>query len=509
MTLAVMDLGPRVDPKPSAKPGASHDAAESSTAFAEAVDQAVGEASGRSDTVGRKDSERESSDRRTHGARHDRAAPGGDDGAAGDAPAIVVAWAPAPHDLRAAHGAGHGTKGRTGSGDGDDPVTVVSGPTTAPARRAGSPSGPLTPLGDPHTGGAPGRTGVRAEQVSPPSAGAADGTAARSVPASDAPPRTGVQAAAAHGLAGAPAGPATHTEHHGPGGGQRRATSPGAPDGSRAPVPSGATIDPGATGYGTTARATATTAPPAPGGDTARPAPTARIEARATPPVDDEARGHRAGPAKAGDAQPGAGGGAASSPTGAPTGTAANTPASTATSTVANQVPPAAVHVPTAVGATVNSTPVAVPTPVPTPFTQAQPDVANILAQLRGRTDGTYQLRAQVHPAELGAVAITATVHHGALTVVLSPDQTAQQAISQSLPQLRQHLADQGFTGVNVGLGSPDQSGHQGRSGGDRETHAQGSDHSVLHGKDTAVRAVDRVSAGRPGGTPSALDLML
>jgi flagellar hook-length control protein FliK len=166
------------------------------------------------------------------------------------------------------------------------------------------------------------------------------------------------------------------------------------------------------------------------------------------------------------------------------------------------------VHVPTPVAATVNSTPVAAATPTPTPFAQAQPDVAMILAQLRGRTDGTYQLRAQVHPAELGAVAITATVQHGALSVTLTPDQAAQQAISQSLPQLRQHLADQGFTGVNVGLGSPQQSGHQGQ-GGDRQTRAQGSDHSIRHGKDTAVGAVDHPSAVRTGGTLSALDLML
>jgi flagellar hook-length control protein FliK len=167
------------------------------------------------------------------------------------------------------------------------------------------------------------------------------------------------------------------------------------------------------------------------------------------------------------------------------------------------------VHVPTAVAATVNSTPVAAATPPPTPFAQAQPDMANILAQLRGRTDGTYQLRAQVHPAELGAVAITATVHHGALSLTLTPDQAAQQAISQSLPQLRQHLADQGFTGVNVGLGSPHQSGHEGQGDGDRQARAQGSDHSVRHGKDTAVGAVDHPSIVRTGGTLSALDLML
>ena len=67
MTQALMDLGPRVDTKPTGKPGGSHSPADSGAAFADAVDQAVDEACGRPDTVGRKDS-------RAHGGRSDTTA---------------------------------------------------------------------------------------------------------------------------------------------------------------------------------------------------------------------------------------------------------------------------------------------------------------------------------------------------------------------------------------------------------------------------------------------------
>lgn len=181
------------------------------------------------------------------------------------------------------------------------------------------------------------------------------------------------------------------------------------------------------------------------------------------------------------------------------------------TGIASQHVSPISIPAPTPVAASVNSTPVVAHTPVPIPFAQAQPDIAGILAQLRGASDGSYQLRARVHPAELGAVAISATVHHGALSVVLTPDQTAQQAISQSLTQLRQHLADQGFTGVNVGLGSPDQSAGHGGDG--NPNHAQGRDHSLHHGPDTAIDAVDAsdvLSAARRRSIgASALDRML
>lgn len=138
----------------------------------------------------------------------------------------------------------------------------------------------------------------------------------------------------------------------------------------------------------------------------------------------------------------------------------------------------------------------------------AQPDLAGTLARLRVAGDGTYQMRVTVHPAELGGVNVIATVHHGVLTVSLTPDPTAHQAISQALPQLRAHLADQGFVGVDVGLGTPQQGGND---AGQQGSHTHGGGHATLAGSGDAVERIDhRVSTGgRPIDPTSALDRLL
>lgn len=189
-------------------------------------------------------------------------------------------------------------------------------------------------------------------------------------------------------------------------------------------------------------------------------------------------------------------------------GTAAGEPAAHRGRKPADPAAPAVAPLSSAIPATAAATPATASAP---PAAAAavpllQPDVANILAQLRGSPDGTHQLRAQVHPAELGAVAITATVSGGTLTVLLSADHQAHAALSSALPQLRAHLADQGFTGVDVGLGSPDQPASQagGQSG---ERHTQGSDHT----RESGERAVtDEPPAERRTMTPTgAIDRLL
>lgn len=501
MTQALMDLSPRVDTTPVGRRGDPRESTDSGAAFAEAVDQAVSETAGRSDALGRKESGRDEDRRGPDAAgKHDadeRDGSAHDDTAAGDAAATVI-WALAPHDL-------HATSAAAGNGrHAAERVDAATAPTTHAARGAAASA----------DAGIASGAATRA-QVTAPGTPAAVPAAATSTSTSGTEvttPRTATSAPAA--TSGLPAAGTPGAAHGAPADGRTapgngHATAVGARPASTAPHIPSSTASADAPKGGTEAATTSTPADRA-----AAVAPPHRA-ATATPigsvlPADGEAPVATAPgltePRSRDAARPGAAGRPASHSASAQPSATANT--ASATSAATSQISPAAVHVPTAVAATVNSTPVAAPAPMPTPFAQAQPDVANILAQLRGRSDGTYQLRAQVHPAELGAVAITATVHHGALTVTLTPDQTAQQAISQSLPQLRQHLADQGFTGVNVGLGSP-QSGHQGRGDGDREARAQGSDHSVLHGPDVAIGAVERTPAGRIAGTQSALDLML
>jgi flagellar hook-length control protein FliK len=463
MTQALMDLGSRLDLKPVGGQGDSRGSADSGAAFAEAVDQAVSTTKGRSQAPDRGESGRDD-DRRTSEARDQYDDESGDtEHAAGAAAATTVVWALTPHDLRAT---------QVPPGKGGDRLDVVD-VTASPARRARLEQG-ISEAGLAHRSSA-----------APTTAGTA---AARHSAASDAHKAASGVAAAHPGSPSSAADPSKDGTAIDAGRGNAAAT---AAKGADAPAP---THTPAGPARPRLAVANDTS------GNSATSDVTAALDA-ADGKAAEKALKHTATPKAAASATVHASANSAVN--------AAANPTNVATTDAASQVSPTTVHVPTAVAATVNSTPVAVATPMPTPFAQAQPDVANILAQLRGRSDGTYQLRAQVHPAELGVVAITATVHHGALTLTLSPDQAAQQAISQSLPQLRQHLADQGFTGVNVGLGSPDQSGQHGQGGGDRGSRAQGSDHSSLHGPDVAIGATGLASAGRAAGTQSALDLML
>lgn len=125
-----------------------------------------------------------------------------------------------------------------------------------------------------------------------------------------------------------------------------------------------------------------------------------------------------------------------------------------------------------------------------------------MLARLRGAGDGTYQLRVSVHPAELGAVDVTATVRHGSIHVVLAPDHAARGTISDALPQLRHHLADAGFSGIDLGLGHP--------SPEQRDPHATAgaAPSSGPDGEDTAAPA-DTPPPPRTRSTTAGLDRWL
>ena len=314
------------------------------------------------------------------------------------------------------------------------------------------------------------------------------------VPAAATPSSRGHSAAASHSVAHSPAAPST--------GPVPAAQGSGAPEGLRVvqePTGGNARTTPGGghivgaqpsaaaragSAHATQPLAVATAAAPEthPTGPIGTAAPTNPI---------DQARTHRSG-------------------TGA---TATDSAATAAAATTAGAATPAAHLTGTATPAP--TTPAAAPTPPPPtppsqPLSQAlsQPDLAGTLAQLRAATDGTYQMRVAVHPAELGGVNVTAIVHHGVLTVTLSPAQTAHHAISQALPQLRAHLADQGFVGVDVGLGSPPQGGNQAGQQGSR-TH--GGDHATLAGSGDAVDGVERSArnARRPSDPASNLDRLL
>ncbi len=78
------------------------------------------------------------------------------------------------------------------------------------------------------------------------------------------------------------------------------------------------------------------------------------------------------------------------------------------------------------------------PSPVPSPAAQ----VVTVVTPLRATADGTYQLSLALHPEGLGTVQATVTVAGASLAVHLATDNPeAHQALSATLPQLRDQLA--------------------------------------------------------------------
>jgi flagellar hook-length control protein FliK len=107
-----------------------------------------------------------------------------------------------------------------------------------------------------------------------------------------------------------------------------------------------------------------------------------------------------------------------------------------------------------------------------------QPLVAS-LARLRGK-DGTHELTVQLHPAELGAVNVNASIRDGALTVTVAcADQSAHAAVAAALPHLQHELHSAGFTGVDVSLGqrSPNPNAAHTRPGPDLPGEPAPDDH--------------------------------
>jgi flagellar hook-length control protein FliK len=90
-------------------------------------------------------------------------------------------------------------------------------------------------------------------------------------------------------------------------------------------------------------------------------------------------------------------------------------------------------------------------------FPEIQQPLVASLARLRSHA-GTHALTVHLHPADLGAVSVNATIRDGALMVsVACADQDAHSAVLAALPNLHQELKNAGFSGVDVSLGNQPQ----------------------------------------------------
>lgn len=90
----------------------------------------------------------------------------------------------------------------------------------------------------------------------------------------------------------------------------------------------------------------------------------------------------------------------------------------------------------------------------PRSFPEVQQPLVASLARLRSLA-GTHALTVHLHPADLGAVSVNATIRDGALVVsVACADQDAHAAVQAALPNLHHELKNAGFSGVDVSLGN-------------------------------------------------------
>ncbi len=151
--------------------------------------------------------------------------------------------------------------------------------------------------------------------------------------------------------------------------------------------------------------------------------------------------------------------------------------------TVTPDADAAAVPFTQAMQPTVTTAPVAATSvATPTHYTMVeQPELASALINLRSRGNGIHELTVQLHPADLGAVNVTAALLGNTLNVTISAaDPAARAALSATaLPQLQQQLAQAGYNGLDLGLSQSGQQSYAGQQGYAGNQNGDGGRHRV------------------------------
>ena len=132
------------------------------------------------------------------------------------------------------------------------------------------------------------------------------------------------------------------------------------------------------------------------------------------------------------------------------------------TAAAAGTLAPAAFSsVPAFIGATqlaTNSTVPVAPSGAPAPFSLPAPvheQVFTAVSPLLRAADGSYGVRLQLHPQDLGAVQVIVDVRHGEISIQMhSTDAAARDALRGGLSDLRQQLEGQGLSAGSMEVGS-------------------------------------------------------
>jgi flagellar hook-length control protein FliK len=139
--------------------------------------------------------------------------------------------------------------------------------------------------------------------------------------------------------------------------------------------------------------------------------------------------------------------------------------------------------------------------------------VTAALLSLRGRADGSYRMRLELKPPELGRVELHVELRDGVLSVHMRAEQAhAAEVLHQELGRLREQLANEGVqTGELTvdGRATPGQRGDSGAAQRDASTAARDRDHDegASEGPTSgARRAADATSSTT---SPNRVDLQV
>jgi flagellar hook-length control protein FliK len=127
----------------------------------------------------------------------------------------------------------------------------------------------------------------------------------------------------------------------------------------------------------------------------------------------------------------------------------------------------------------------------------AQPDLSAAFATLRNAPNGSVALTVALHPADLGAVQIHATLHDGTLNVTVAcADDASRRAVTAALPELHAQLGNSAHVDVQLGDSSPSPNGNGPRTRDDAPMADYARPNSAASGDDVAAAPTSIRTAG-------------
>jgi flagellar hook-length control protein FliK len=156
-------------------------------------------------------------------------------------------------------------------------------------------------------------------------------------------------------------------------------------------------------------------------------------------------------------------------------------------------------------------------TAIDAPSTPASPanveiaqQVSSALLSLRGRADGSYRMRLELKPPELGRVELHVELRDGVLSVHMRAEQAhAAEVLHQELGRLREQLANEGVQTGELTVDGRAAHNDSGAPQRDTSTAAHDGEHDGGAPDRASADAQRRAPHHSPATSPSRIDLQV